>query len=440
MNKAKIFKFLFSALLIAIISSALIVAISAQSTEAKTLYELTLADDSVVKITEQKNMAELVALSPKAIKLYSDVEIPVVGSNKSVNVSWDLDIDLNNFTIKAVGGYLRPDRSNAKVTVHGGKIDHSSAYFVFVSGNGSIEIDDCEISAATNFVHLRDGSLTIKNSVIKNSSKTGNFVQLSYAGATSDVMIDNCDFSEYIGVVLNIGRNSGTKTKTMTIKDTVIDKASAVTSFSDQSEAQGTADIAFTGSTKISSKMVGTAPTLTTTSYTFAPGVKLSEIPYVAGANICYADGGTGFDANTDSDKTSYPYVCTKSDVFYKLITTDGTEINVSEKKSFSEILANYGEIKAIKLYSDIEINAIGTSKANYVSNDLDIDLNGKTITANGGYIYATTGIDVTIHSGNISHSTSYVAFVTLNSSLNISDCSVSSGSAPFHLDRKSVV
>ena len=363
MKTRGIFKLILTLTVLAVLSVAVCIAASA---EEEVLYEVTLSDGSVTAITEASSFSDLVALSPRSIKLYSDINIDPVNGDKSNYVSGDLDIDLNGYTMRPNGAYLRPSNSDATLTVHGGKIEHTSSYFAFIGG-GNISLYDCEISAQTNFFHVRNGSVAITDCTVKNSTTSGVFIQLSYAGATSDVLIDSCDFSEFKATLINPARNSSSVRKTVTVKDTVLDTPRAILTYTDQEGAQGSFDIIFTGTTAISSRLVLDTPGIETTTYTFTAGVKASYIPTVSIGKITYGEGATGFEENTGVDAEKYPYIVTRADVFYKLTAVDGTEINVAEKKSFSELLSDYGDIKAIKLYALIGLIAnIAEQNFNY--------------------------------------------------------------------------
>ena len=399
------------------------------------LYEVTLADNTVVKVTKSSKFDDLLTDYPdlKSIKLYSDLVIGSVGSSKSNYIRKDLDINLNNFTITADGGYLRP-ADGAKVAVHDGNIDHKSSYFVFIGSDNSITVDNCNISATSNCFHVRNGTVNLTNSRITTptSTKYGIF-QISYDSQETYVNVDGCSFNDVLMNIFSISRQNDSVEKLVTVSDTVISTSKSIVSFGDQDDATGIVDVSFSGATKLSfSSFVAADPILSETTFSFAPGVKVSSIPTVSVGKICFINDATGFVDNTDADADVYTKIAIKTNVYYKLFTTGAEVINVSEKKTFAALTTEYSDIAKIVLYSDLEMNA-EVNKKNYVKADLEIDLNGYAIIANGGYLYPQDAT-VTVSGGTISHLASNFAFVSQNSELIVEDCEINAISNCFHV------
>ena len=425
MKKTKRFNILFTALLVCLIGAALIFTVSADDTQPTVLYEVTQADGSIAKVTEPTNFVGLTTAYPglKAVKLHSDIELS--GSSKSNYIESDLDFDLNGYTVKTNGAYIRPDGS-AQVTVRNGKINHTSSYFAFInSKNAKLTISNCEISATSNFVHQRNGDVVIENSTVTSStSNDSGLIQMSFAGASSNLTVDGVTFNNAKMCLVNIARNDSSTLKNVEIKNTTFSTTQSVITFQDDASASNNklscvTSIKFSGDTKLSFKTFVKKDGLLPATFNFSTGVKCSSVPVAnvgdtALAEIDFIDGATEFGDNTDSDSATYPKITLKRDVFYVLTKTDGDTVNVSETKYFHELLSDYGDIKAIKLYADLEVVKIGGTNANnYITKDLDIDLNGRTITANGGYLRPNgTSVTVKVHGGNVSHLTSSFVFI----------------------------
>jgi len=440
MRKSIILKMLLTALLCTIIAASLALFVSAEE-EGATLYEVTLESGTVEKVTEKKAFGDLISNYPdaKAIKLYTNLEINKVNNSRNNYVTADLDIDLNGYTITSNDAYIRP--SGAKVTVHGGKIVHYNSYFVFMqSTSGEFIIDGCEITAVSNFVHERNGSITIKNSTITSDAvagTTGSLIQLSYAGQTSSLLIDGCTFDSANISLINVGRQSDSVEKNITVKDTVFNTTKSVVTFSDQpGAANAPVTFTFEGTTKLSyESFTATAPGVSNTSLIFSEGVKLSSVPTIELGRIGFADGATSFSENTDADSEKYPTVAIKGTYLYELTMTDGSTVTVDSVKSFADLISDYESVKAIKLYYDLEIGKVNEKPSNRIYSDLDIDLNGYTITANGGYLRPESSSNVRVHGGNIVHTNSYFVFIDSNeASISIENCSISAANVFLHL------
>ena len=438
MKNKRIFGILITAVLAMLLCCAFVFAASAEDAGDGTLYEVTLDNGSVEKITTTMDFGTLYASYGNIvkIKLYSDIEITKYANSASNYVANDLEIDLNDHTITANGGYLRPNAS-VEVLVHNGKISHSASYFAFIS-NAKIIIRDCEISATINFVHLRNGDAAIESSTVSSTVSSDNaFVQMSYAGASSNLSIDGLTFNNAKMCLVQIARNNSSTLKNVEIKDTTFTTSKSVITFGDDASAANNTNscitsVKFSGSTKLSYASFVKKDGLLPATFNFAPGVKLSSVPVAnvgstANARIAFVDGATEFGDNTDSDSATYPKITVKSEIFYELTKTDGSTVNVSETKYFHELLADYGDIKAIKLYTDLEIIAVSGSASNYIYKDLDIDLNNKTIKANGGYL-RPNGANVTVHGGNILQvtTTSFCFINSAGSKLVIDSCEIS--------------
>ena len=428
MKKTKRLGILVTALLVCLLGAALVFTASADDSRSTVLYEVTKADGGVEKITTEMDFNALYSSHSDIvkIKLYSDLVINKAAGSASNYIEKDLEIDLNGNTIKTGDGYLRPN-SSAHLTVKNVKISHTSSYFVFInSATAKLTVSNCEIDATINFIHQRNGDVVIENSTVTSSTASEyGLVQMSYAGAASNLTVDGVTFNNAKMCLVNIARNSSSTLKNVEIKDTTFSTTQSVITFQDDASASNNTlscvtSVKFSGNTKLSFKSFVKKDGLLPATFNFSYGVKCSSVPAAnagttALAKIAFVDGATEFGNNTDSDSETYPNITVKTDVFYELAKTDGTTVNVSEKKYFHELLSDYGSIKGIKLYQDIEIVKVGSSASNFIYSSLDINLNGKTIIANGGYLRPSgTSVKVTVRDGNISHLAS--SFVFINS------------------------
>ena len=285
MKKSKLFKICLPFLLVALFSVIFLVSVSAEDANATILYEITLQDESVVQVTEEMTFNGLLTKYPttKHIKLQENANFRVekVGSSSNNYVYNDLEIDLNKQTITSNGAYIRP--SGAKVTIKNGNIKQVTSNFAYVSGSGAeLTIENCEIDAIANFVHLRNGTVTVKDSIITSSVVSNNaFFQISYAGAKSDLILEGCAIADVDMYLVSVGRQSDTKEKNITLIDTEFNTSKSFVSFMDQADAvNAPIKFDFKGDTKLSfDTFIKNHAKMDNTTFNFAPGVKLSAMP-----------------------------------------------------------------------------------------------------------------------------------------------------------------
>ena len=318
MKNKRIFGVLITVVLAMLLCCAFVFAASAEDAGDGTLYELTLDDGSVKKITTTMDFGTLYASYGNIvkIKLYSDIEIQKYSNSASNYIMKDLEIDLNKNTIKTNGGYLRPDGS-AQVTVRNGDISHTSSYFVFInSKTAKLTVKDCEIAATINFAHQRSGDIAIENSTVTSTVTSDlGFIQMSYAGVSSNLTMDGVTFTGAKMCLVNIARNNSSTLKNVEIKNTTFSTTKSVITFQDDASASNNTlscvtSVKFSGNTKLLFASFVRADGLLPATFNFSTGVKVSSIPTAnAGdttlAKIAFVDGATEFADNTDSDSAT---------------------------------------------------------------------------------------------------------------------------------------
>ena len=406
MKKGKLLTVLFLFMLVALLSTIFIISASAEESEATVLYEVTLQNGDVVNVTEEMTFNGILTAHPtaNAIKLHTDLKIEKVGSSSNNYVSNDLEINLNGKSIISNGAYIRP--TGAKVTVKDGNIKQVTSNFAYISGTGvELIIDNCQINAIANFVHLRNGSVTVKNSTITSSANSTNaFFQISYVGATSNLLLDGCTIADVDMYLVSVGRQSDTKAKNITIKDTEFNTSRSVVSFMDQGDATN-APIKFDikGDTKLSfNTFIKNHATMDNTTFNFAPGVKLSSMPNLTVEKVGYIDGASGYIENTDTtDKEIYPIIITDVSLCYSIKLSDGTVKDFYGSTTFEELVKEADSGSLITLYANIDLTTPIAST--YITDkNLEIDLNGFTFTNSGARLRSYGNSSITMYGGKI--------------------------------------
>ena len=408
MKKGKSLLILFPVILVALMSVIFLLSVSAEESEPVVLYEVALQDGSVEYETAELTFNGLLTKYPtaKAIKLGKNAELKVekVGSSNYNYVYNDLEIDLNGQSMTSNGATIRP--SGAKVTIKNGKINQQGTNFAFINGSGvELTIENCEISVIANFVQLRNGTVTVNDSTITSTVSGSNAIfQISYVGATSNLVLDGCTIADVDMYLVSVGRQNDTKAKNITIKDTEFNTSRSVVSFMDQSNATN-APIKFDikGDTKLSfDTFIKNHATMDNTTFNFTPGVKLSSMPNVTVEKVGYIDGATGYIDNTDAtDKETYPVIITDVSLCYTIKLSDGTVKNIYGITTFEELVKEADSGSLITLYANVDLTSQIASA--YITNkNLEINLNGFTFTNSGARLRSYGSSSITMYGGKI--------------------------------------
>lgn len=252
-------------------------------TDKKVYYELTLSNgkQSVYEQMDFKTLMDTYA--PKEIKCFSDLSVTA-----NFSTSRSVSINLNGNAFKQEGGRIGMNNSS-NITVYGGKIVHSgSATFLFtVNSSAKLTIKDCTVEATKHtLVDMRGAALTLTNVTVTSSPSdtAAAFILLNNDSKSGLVTFDGLKYENAKQPLIKIARTAGNISKHVVVKNTVFNTDKSLIYFNDKATAlpdeSVTTDIRFEGDTQLSfGAFLGNEGSLDSTTYTFAPGVKLSRLP-----------------------------------------------------------------------------------------------------------------------------------------------------------------